>query len=226
VISFPPTQAPHPTWRLIPYRFPPITAFENVASAADLEAEMELEGWTNDRLVAQRVARLPPSDWAYGTPNASTVMAAFLHAAPEGGRFNGPELGAWYAAASITTAVAKVAHHLRREAVARGKTELQRMFRAHSARLLGEDYQDLRGQQAAQPALYDGQSHAASQPFGEAVRTAGQSGIIYDSLRHQGGTNIVAYRPRQVVEVVQAYHYDLIVPLRGKIVARQVSEGA
>jgi len=29
-----------------------------------------------------------------------------------------------------------------------------------------------------------------------------------------------------VVEVVQAYHYDLIVPLRGKIVAREVSEGA
>jgi len=175
VSSFPPTQAPHPTWRLIPSRLPPITAFETVANAADLEAVMELEGWTNDRLVTQRVARLPPSDWAYGTPNASVVMGDLLHAAPEGSRFNGPELGAWYAAAAITTAVAEVAHHLRREAVARGKTELQRMFRAHSARLLGEDYRDLR----AQPALHDGQSHAASQPFGEAVRTAGQSGIVY-----------------------------------------------
>jgi hypothetical protein len=34
-------------------------------------------------------------------------------------RFNGPELGAWYAADDIRTAAAEVGHHLRRETVAR-----------------------------------------------------------------------------------------------------------
>jgi hypothetical protein len=51
---------------------------------------MELVGWTNDRLVAERIARLPENEWVYGVPNASIVMAAFLHVAPGGMRFNGP----------------------------------------------------------------------------------------------------------------------------------------
>ena len=53
------TRAPRPTWRLIPSRFPPVGLFDTVATAADLEAVMELAGWTNDRLVPERIARLP-----------------------------------------------------------------------------------------------------------------------------------------------------------------------
>ena len=71
---------------------------------------MELVGWTNDRLVADRIFRLPQTEWVYGVPNASIVMAAFLHVAPGGMRFNGPELGAWYAADDIRTAAAEVGH--------------------------------------------------------------------------------------------------------------------
>ncbi len=90
--------APHPTYRLIPSRFPPIGLFDTVARAADLRAVMELAGWTNDRLVAERINRLPEGEWVHGRPNASVVMAAFLHVAPTGMRFNSADLGAWYAA--------------------------------------------------------------------------------------------------------------------------------
>ncbi len=126
--------APDPTFRLIPSRFPPIGLFDTVATAADLAAVMDLEGWTNDRLVAERVARLPRDEWVFGRPNASVVMAAFLHVAPGGMRFNGPDLGAWYAAASLTTAVVEVGHHLRREAVATAKSSLSRQYRTYTAR--------------------------------------------------------------------------------------------
>jgi len=85
--------SPRPAHRLIPSQFPPIGLFDTVATAADLSAVMELVGWTNDRLVAERIDRLPQSEWVYGTPNSSIVMAAFLHVAPRGMRFNGPELG-------------------------------------------------------------------------------------------------------------------------------------
>lgn len=217
------TDAPSPAWRLIPSRFPPISAFDTVAAAADLEAVMELEGWTNDRLVAERLARLPRDEWVYGAPNSSVVMASFLHAAPAGSRFNGPELGAWYAAAALTTAVAEVAHHLRREAAARSATEMRRTFRSYSCRLLSHDYRDIRGQQGLRADLYAARSYAASQVFGEAVRSAGHAGIVYDSLRHRGGTNVVAFRPRLVVEVTQADHYDLIVPIQGRVVARRLA---
>ena len=92
--------SPQPTYRLIASRFPPIGLFDTIATAADLEPVMELAGWTNDRLVAERIARLPQTEWVYGRPNASIIMAAFLHVGPAGGRFNAPELGAWYASAA------------------------------------------------------------------------------------------------------------------------------
>ena len=94
---------------------------------------MELAGWTNDRLSADRLHRLPQGQWVYGRPNSSVIMAAFLHAAPDGMRFNGPELGAWYASKEIATAAAEVGHHLRREAIARNVPSMNRTYRAYSA---------------------------------------------------------------------------------------------
>jgi len=59
----------------------------------------------------------------------------------------------------------------------------------------------------------------------EAVRLSGRLGIVYDSLRHRGGANVVAFRPRQILEVTQADHYDLIVPVTGKVIARRLRDG-
>ncbi len=202
--------APKPAHRLIPSRFPPISVFDTVATASDLEAVMELAGWTNDRLIASRLARLDRAEWVFGTPNASIVMAAFLHVAPGGMRFNSPDLGAWYAAGDLNTAVAEVAHHLRREAVARAVPQETRTYRAYRCVLLG-DYVDIRGAQAPRPELYDPLSYAAAQAFGEQIRADGGAGLIYDSLRKEGGTNVAAHRPRNVTRIVQADHLKLTV---------------
>lgn len=202
--------APRPAHRLIPSRFPPIGLFDTVATAADLQAVMELAGWTNDRLVAERIARLPRDEWVYGRANASIVMASFLHVPPGGSRFNGPDQGAWYAAAVLATAAAEVGHHLRREAVARGVAGARRTFRAYAAMLTGT-YEDIRGQQAVRPDLYAPASYAAGQAFGEAIRAAGGAGIVYDSVRHRGGRNVAAFRPSRVLDVVQTDHFDISV---------------
>jgi hypothetical protein len=202
--------SPRPAHRLIPSQFPPIGLFDTVATTADLSAVMELVGWTNDRLVADRIDRLPQSEWVYGVPNASIVMAAFLHVAPGGMRFNGPELGAWYAAGDIRTAAAEVGHHLRREAVARNVATMSRTYRAYSATLLG-DYLDIRGQQVTRPDLYASERYDASQKFAEEVRTSGGAGLIYDSLRRQTGVNVVAHRPRNITDIVQTDHFEIAV---------------
>ncbi|MBX9842652.1 MAG: RES family NAD+ phosphorylase [Xanthobacteraceae bacterium] len=200
--------APRPAYRLIPSRFPPIGLFDSVATAADLAAVLELVGWTNDRLVAERVARLPQNEWVYGTPNASIVMAAFLHVAPGGMRFNGPELGAWYAADDIRTAAAEVGHHLRREASARSVATMSRTYRTYTSTLLG-DYLDIRGQQSAYPDVYASDRYDASQRFGEEVRASGGAGILYTSLRRRSGNNIVAFRTRNITEIVQEDHFEI-----------------
>ncbi len=202
--------APQPSLRLIPSRFPPVSLFETVASAADLPAVMELAGWTNDRLVPERLGRLPKEDWVHGRPNASVVMAAFLHVSPTGSRFNGPDLGAWYAAADLRTAAAEVGHHLRREAVASRRRELRRTYRSYSARLDG-DYLDIRDRRTERPDLYAPDSYAVSQRFGEAVRAGGGDGILFASVRLAGGENVAAYRPRNVLDVTQADHFEIVV---------------
>ena len=202
--------APRPAYRLIPSQFPPIGLFDTVATAADLSAVMELVGWTNDRLVSERIDRLPQGEWVYGVPNASIVMAAFLHVAPGGMRFNGPELGAWYAADDVRTAAAEVGHHLRREAVARSVATMSRTYRAYSATLKG-NYLDIRGQQLARPDVYASERYDASQKLGEDVRASGGAGVLYDSLRRRGGINVVAHRPRNILNIVQADHFEITV---------------
>jgi hypothetical protein len=204
--------APHPSFRLIPSQFPPIGLFDTVSRAADLDAVMELVGWTNDRLVAERLARLPRDEWVFGRANSSIVMAAFLHAAPGGGRFSGADLGAWYAAGTIETSLAEVAHHLRREAFARRKPSASRCFRVYVARLEGA-FVDLCG--TDEPQLYDRQRYMASQAFGESLRATGEDGIVYDSLRFEGGVAICAYRPSKVLDVTQAQHLSVTVRTDG-----------
>ncbi|RYE85606.1 MAG: RES domain-containing protein [Hyphomicrobiales bacterium] len=198
------TAAPQPSYRLIPSHYPPIGLFDSVATTADLEAVMELAGWTNDRLVPERLHRLPESEWVHGRPNSSVVLAAFLHVAPGGGRFNGPDLGAWYASGEIRTAAAEVAHHLRREAVARGVPQMQRVYRAYTARLTGA-FRDVR----REPRFHDPASYEVSQAFGESERQAGIDGIVFDSVRHRGGLNAAAFRPSKILDVVQAEHFEI-----------------
>ena len=202
--------APRPAHRLIPSQFPPIGLFDTVATAADLPAVMELVGWTNDRLVAERIDRLPRDEWVYGTPNSSIVLAAFLHVAPGGMRFNGPALGAWYAADDIRTAAAEVGHHLRREAVARNANTMSRTYRTYTATLLG-DYLDIRGQQPTRPDVYASKSYDASQKLGEEIRTSGGAGLLYSSLRRRAGINVVAHRPRNIVDIVQTDHFEITI---------------
>ena len=218
--------SPAPAHRLVPSQFPPIGLFNTVATAADLEPVMELVGWTNDRLVAERINRLPKDEWVYGRANASIVMAAFLHVAPGGMRFNNADLGAWYAAAALTTAVAEVAHHLRREAVARGASDAQRTYRQYTS-LLDASYLDIRGQQRKRADVYDSGSFAASQILGEAVRASGGAGLLYDSLRHAGGASVVAHRPRSILDVVQFDHFEILVRAAvNRIEVRKLTAGS
>jgi hypothetical protein len=218
------TPSPRPAHRLIPSQFPPIGLFDTVATAADLSAVMELVGWTNDRLVAERIDRLPQSEWVYGAPNSSIVMAAFLHVARGGMRFNGAELGAWYAADDIRTAAAEVGHHLRREAVARNAATMSRIYRAYAATLLG-DYLDITGQQLARPDVYASERYDASQKLGEDIRASGGAGLLYDSLRRRTGINVVAHRPRNIVDIVQTNHFEITVQATARTIdVRQLSK--
>lgn len=214
-MTLPLIAAPNPSYRLIPSRFPPVGLFDSVSTAADLPAVLDLVGWTNDRLVAERLSLLPNSERVYGRANSSIVMAAFLHVAPGGMRFNDATLGAWYAAAETVTSIAEVAHHLRREVVAAGVSTMTRTYRCDLANL-GGDHVDTRGLEDRMPNDFASDGYAASQRFGEEVRSAGHAGIVYASLRKAGGLNFVAYRPSLIQDVVQGDHFEITVTATGR----------
>jgi hypothetical protein len=208
-------RAPERTHRLIPSRFPPIDAFETVTRPQDLEAVLELEGWTDDRLVVTRLRRLPRNEWVFGRANASVVMAAFLHGAPQGTRFAGADLGAWYAASALETSVLEVVNGIRREIALSALQQKTEELREYTARLEG-DFVDIRG---GRPDLHDPDPgvYPSTQVFGRKVRAGPHAGIVYDSVRHSGGTNWVAYRPSRVRDVLQGRHLRVVVPLSGKV---------
>jgi RES domain-containing protein len=137
-------------------------------------------------------------------------MAAFLHVASGGMRFNNDCLGAWYAAAEPVTAITEVAHHLRREAVASSLVTMSRTYRCYVADLAGA-YVDLRRREEDMPEIFAPNSYAESQHFGEAVRGTENSGILYPSVRRAGGLNIVGYRPSLILNVRQGEHFEITV---------------
>lgn len=200
------------TWhRLIPSQFPPIGVFDLVADPADALLAMTLEGLTNDRLQLplRRAKLLPQNEWVTGEPGATAVMAAFLHAVPSGGRFSRGELGAWYAARSRDTAITETLyHHHRRLAASPALGMVASITMREWVHSLNAALVDIRGLQSRLPELYDPSSYAASQPFGEAQRAAGETGVVYDSVRHTGGTCIVIYKPRAVVPLRQGVHLE------------------
>lgn len=194
------------THRLIASRWPTIGVFDDCMDAEAVEAAIALETLTNDRLANVGILNaIPKDEWAVG-PGATVAMAAFLH--PNPGRFNSAEIGAWYAALDIQTAVAETMHHHERRLRASAAAfpaliQMRELVSSPAATLV-----DIRGEEEARSELYAGENYGASSAFGEAVRREGDDGIWYSSVRRSGGQNVVIYKPRLLVPVLQGDHYE------------------
>jgi RES domain-containing protein len=203
------------THRLIASRHPPIGAFDDLTVDKDeLAIAFLLESATNDRvaILSRRLQLLPESEIVQG-PGASMVMAAFLHADEAGARFTDGRLGAWYASFEVDTAIAETVYHgTRRLRLSDGAFPSSIQMRELTARI-DSVLVDLRGQQKKRPDLYDPHNYKAAQAFGVGLRWpesgAGENGIVFDSVRRAGGTNVCIYRPSLIkLPVTQADHYE------------------
>lgn len=196
------------THRLIASRWPTIGVFDSVASAQDAQEAMLLEGLTNDRLSAQKLALIPVHEVVVGQPGASIIMAAFLHPNPEGGRFSDNALGAWYSSFELQTAIDETIYHHKRRLSRSDAGYNQTIQMRELVAPIHEEFHDIRGQRSVRPDLYLLSDYAHSQPFGVALRGAGSNGVCYDSVRREGGTNLVVYRPPLLVGFLQGDHFQ------------------
>jgi hypothetical protein len=195
--------------RLIPTRYPSAGLFDRVASAEDLEAVLELEGWTNDRISNELglLHTVPRDEWVTGRPMASVVMAAFCHPSPAGARFSDDRRGAWYAGRTVATALAEAVFHRTAELEEIGHFETRMQLRLYHADF-SAPFHDIRRAGRAYADLYRPDSYSQSQPFGRALLESGSNGIVYRSVRHDGGECIACFRPALVQNVRVATHYE------------------
>ena len=196
------------TYRLVPSKH----GHRVLASIADTDAHLreieELDGATNDRLLAQSglLPGIHRAELVSGVPFADIVNAAFTHAHPLGSRFNGPDRGAWYAAFKLQTAQREMAFHKTLELVEIRRRHDDVTYDAYLADLAG-DYHDLRGAKAFAPCLSP-DSYVASQTLAERLLHADSHGIVYPSVRDpRGGTCMVCFRPAAVTNVRKGKTY-------------------
>jgi hypothetical protein len=178
----------------------------------DLEALFEIEGATSNRLMAQSrgAGDVQSYELVYGVPHAHFINAAFAYAKPrEANRFSGPDRGAWYAALALETAVAEVRHHLTEFLAATGTFDATVDYAELFASFAGE-FLDLRPHPAGEALNPDKAiGYPAGNALADAARAKGLNGIIYPSVRHNGGTCIAALFPHAVQSVVQGDVYRM-----------------
>ena len=168
----------------------------------ELSALFELEGATNDRLLGE--AGLLPGitvrELVFGLSYSHIVNAAFTHASPFGSRFNGPERGAWYAAFTRKTSELEVAYHKSRELQEVRWQEKETFLYVDFVADFRGTFHDIRGDARFGDCL-NASSYKASQRLAGELLDGGSAGVVYPSVRHEGGTCIVCFRPALVNNV-------------------------
>jgi hypothetical protein len=192
-------------------RYPTAGLFDRVATLDDVDAVIELEGWTNDRISAELglLSVLPRDEWVTGRAMSSVVMAAFCHPRPGGGRFNTEDRGAWYATRSLDTALAESVHRRTEELREVGGFETRVEMRVYLADFSAR-FHDIRGARRTSTwrKLYNPSDYTASQRLAQQLLGSGSNGIVYRSVRDVSGECLVCFRPRLVRNVRVGGHYE------------------
>lgn len=193
-------------FRLVPSQFPPATLFDDLLAPQELEAAYALESLTNDRLQDElgNIALVPPEDRVVG-PGTTPIMAAFTHIGVSS-RFTAGRFGVYYAGLNLETAVAEAAYS-RGLFLSATRQHAQRLtMRCYKCRVNAE-LVDVR----ANPAVHEPGSWLAGQALARQLRQSGEYGLLYRSVRRQGGECIAVLRPTALEPpAVQTAHFQFV----------------
>lgn len=183
------------SYRIVAARHPPVNVFEGILPARQMELGWFIEGLTNDRLRDEsgEAPVMPDEDRVRG-PGASIVMAAFTHTGFPS-RFSDGSYGVYYAGHSLETAVRETAYHRGKFLAATNEPACEVDMRAYVARPV-QAFVDVRGPRFNH--LHDPDDYAPSQAYAKPEREKGHWGLVYRSVRHEGGECIAAFKPQAI----------------------------
>ena len=136
------------------------------------------------------------------------MTAAFTHLNPKGSRFSAGQFGVHYAAHALEAAVAEVSHHRARFMARTRESAIDIDMRLIKADL-NAPLHDLRRLTKSAPGIYDAKRYGEPQALGAALREAGSSGVVYNSVRHPGGWCAGVFRPKALRHARPAAHIAL-----------------
>jgi RES domain-containing protein len=217
------------THRLIPAKYSERgTVLSRLSEdSSTLDHLLELDSATNTRLLGEEglLPGITVHELVYGVDYAHIVNAAFTHAAPDGGRFNGPQRGAWYAGLDRETALAEVAFHKQRqlEEVNWPEPELS-TFDDYLADFTMPvcDLTEPRPQfkKYLRPAPIP-ECYRAPQALAAQLLAQQSNGILYPSVRRASGQCIVCFRPALVYNVRRGDRLQFTLRARGEFHVKQ-----
>jgi len=186
-----------PSYRIIPSRFPPVGLFDRVANPADLPAVFALEAMTNERLRDEvGEIELVPAEERISGQGTTCIMSAFTHINAYGSRFSNGTYGVYYCALTQDTAIAETVYHRARFLAATKEDAMEIDMRVYLTDIRA-DLHDLRD--IKDPQLYHPDDYSAGQELGLRLKKTNSFGIVYRSVRHEGGQCAAIFRPRAFV---------------------------
>ena len=195
-----------PCYRIISSRFPPTTLFDRVASENDMQMIFTLENMTNPRIREELgdLSLVPPEERVYG-PGSTPIMAAFTHINGHETRFSDGSYGVYYAAIDPETAIAETVYHREKFLAYTNEPPIDLTMRVYAVDLRA-DLHDIRGLSAAMPDIYHPTEYRQAQALGAQLRNGESWGIVYDSVRREGGQCAGVFRPKALSNCRQSKH--------------------
>jgi hypothetical protein len=198
------------THRLIPkiYSDEPYGPLRTIAEDPEhLAAIAELDRATDKQVSAENnlLPGISVAELVFGVPHARIINAAFTHAIPLGGRFNGPDRGAWYAGFEIETSQAEIAFHRTIHLAEVGVFEDEVSYVDYLADFRGQFHELRKDTRFA--ACLSPDSYVASQGLTDRLLKADSLGVVYPSVRYSEGTCLACFRPAVVAHVRTGRQY-------------------
>ncbi|MFO1258973.1 MAG: RES family NAD+ phosphorylase [Gammaproteobacteria bacterium] len=192
------------TYRIIPSKFPPINFFENLTDPDLLEALYFIESLTNDRLRDEigDITLVKKEDRVVGS-GASVVMASFTHISTS--RFSDGTFGVYYAARDLETAIKETVYHQEQFMRYTSESAGELTMRVYKSKQILKPLVDIRSSDCAKYHLPN--DYSPSQQLGLQLKEKDNWGLVYQSVRHQGGECVAIFRPPAIgLPVIQTKH--------------------